>query len=69
MPTWPLIWSPDSLGIFLRDQQAYNQLDSSANGIAGRARMWREFHGVPATMSIGLVRLPKLRLGLPRMAF
>ncbi len=69
MPTSPLIWSPDSLGIFLRDQQAYNQLDSSANGDAGWAKMWREFHGVPATMNIEMVIRPKLRLGLPKMVF
>lgn len=67
MPTSPLIWSPDNLGIFLRDHEAYNQLDSSSNGTGGWVKMWAKFHGIQGAMNIGTVAPGKFRLGLPKL--
>lgn len=67
MPTSPLIWSPDNLGIFLRDQPAYNRLDSSNNGTGGWTKMWRKFHGIPEVMNIERVVPGKFTLGLPKL--
>jgi hypothetical protein len=69
MPTSPLIWSPDNKGIFLRDLQAYNQLDSSNNGTGGWTKMWAKFHGVQGIANIGEVVPGKVRLGLPKFLF
>jgi hypothetical protein len=65
-PTSPLIWSPDSRGIFLRDQEAYSQLDSSKKGTAGWVSMWRKFHGFKEALSPGAVITGKFRIGLPK---
>jgi len=66
MPMSPLIWCPDNLGIFLRDQTDYNRLDSSNNGTGGWTKMWRKFHGAPEIRSIETVIPGKFRLGLPK---
>ena len=65
-PTSPLIWSPDNRGIFLRDQNAYSQLDSSKKGTAGWVSMWRKFHGIKGALSPEAVLTGKFRIGLPK---
>ena len=65
-PTSPLIWSPDGLGLFLRDYQTYNQLDSSKNGDGGWTKFWRKFHGVAADFPIKPVLTSKFGIGIPK---
>lgn len=65
-PTSPLIWSPDSRGIFLRDHKDYAQLDSSKNGTAGWISMWLKFHGIKEALSPNPDLKGKFRIGLPK---
>jgi hypothetical protein len=65
-PTSPLIWSPDSRGIFLRDHNDYAQLDSSKNGTAGWISMWFKFHGIKEVLSPNPDLKGKFRIGLPK---
>ena len=65
-PTSPLIWCPDSKGIFLRDYKSYAQLDSSKNGTAGWISMWFKFHGIKEALGPDVVFKGKFRIGLPK---
>ena len=65
-PTSPLIWSPDSRGIFWRDHKDYAQLDSSKNGTAGWISMWFKFHGIKEELSPNPDLKGKFRIGLPK---
>ncbi len=68
-PRSPLIWSPDSRGIFLRDYKAYAQLDSSKKGTGGWIAMWLKFHGIKEALGPDTEFKGKFRIGLPKSVF